>query len=166
MEKDEQGEDYADNGERAIFFARGVLETVKKLRWVPDVIHCQGWMSAVVPLYVKTAYHDEPSFADAKVVTSLFSQKLDKDLGDDFKQCLEFRETTQEILKDYKDNFDLNELNKLAIDYSDGIVQSDSLVNDELLAYIKEKNIPFLGYSENVAEACEDFYESLYPAEE
>ena len=134
MEKDEQGEDYADNGERAIFFARG--------------------------------YHDEPSFADAKVVTSLFSQKLDKDLGEDFKQCLEFRETTQEILKDYKDNFDLNELNKLAIDYSDGIVQSDSLVNDELLAYIKEKNIPFLGYSENVAEACEDFYESLYPAEE
>ena len=166
MDKDEQGEDYPDNGERAIFFARGVLETVKKLRWVPDVIHCQGWMSAVVPLYVKTAYHDEPSFADAKVVTSLFSQKLDKDLGDDFKQCLEFRETTQEILKDYKDNFDLNELNKLAIDYSDGIVQSDSLVNDELLAYIKEKNIPFLGYSENVAEACEDFYESLYPAEE
>ena len=166
MEKDEQGEDYTDNGERAIFFARGVLETVKKLRWVPDVIHCQGWMSAVVPLYVKTAYQDEPSFADAKVVTSLFSQKLDKSLGDDFKQCLEFRETTQEILKDYKDNFDLNELCKLAIDYSDGIVQSDSLVNDELLAYIKEKNIPFLGYSENVAEACENFYESLYTAEE
>jgi starch synthase len=139
---------------------------VKKLRWVPDVIHCQGWMSAVVPLYVKTAYHDEPSFADAKVVTSLFSQKLDKNLGEDFKQCLEFRETTQELLKGYKDNFDLNELSRLAIDYSDGIVQSDSLVNDELLAYIKEKNIPFLGYSENVAEACEDFYESLYPAEE
>ena len=119
MEKDEQGEDYTDNGERAIFFARGVLETVKKLRWVPDVIHCQGWMSAVVPL-----------------------------------------------LKDYKDNFDYVELGKLAIDYSDGIVQSEALINDELLAYTKEKNIPFLGYSENVAEACEDFYESLYPAEE
>ena len=58
MITDENGEDYADNGERAIFFARGVLETVKKLRWVPDVIHCQGWMSAVVPLYIKTAYHD------------------------------------------------------------------------------------------------------------
>jgi starch synthase len=166
MEKDEQGEDYADNGERAIFFARGVMETVKKLRWVPDVIHCQGWMSAVVPLYVKTAYHDEPSFADAKVVTSLFSQKLDKNLGDDFKQCLEFRETTQELLKGYKDNFDFVELGKLAIDYSDGIVQSEELINEELLAYTKEKNIPFLGYSENVAEACEDFYESLFPAED
>ena len=166
MEKDEQGEDYADNGERAIFFARGVLETVKKLRWVPDVIHCQGWMSAVVPIYVKTAYQDEPSFADAKVVTSLFSQKLDKNLADDFKQCLEFRETTQELLKGYKDKFDFVELGKMAIDYSDGIVQSEALVNDELLAYTKEKNIPFLGYSESVAEACEDFYESLFPAEE
>ena len=166
MEKDEQGVDYDDNGERAIFFARGVLETVKKLRWVPDVIHCQGWMSAVVPIYVKTAYQDEPSFADAKVVTSLFSQKLDKDLADDFKQCLEFRETTQELLKGYKDKFDFVELGKMAIDYSDGIVQSEALVNDELLAYTKEKNIPFLGYSESVAEACEDFYESLFPAEE
>ena len=56
MTKDELGNDYPDNGERAIFFARGVLETVKKLRWAPDVIHCQGWMSAVIPFYVKTAY--------------------------------------------------------------------------------------------------------------
>ena len=69
MTIDENGEEYVDNGERAIFFARGVLETVKKLRWVPDVIHCQGWMTAVVPLYIKTAYHDEPSFANTKVVT-------------------------------------------------------------------------------------------------
>ena len=73
MTTDEAGEEYADNGERAIFFARGVLETVKKLRWTPDIIHCQGWMSAVVPFYVKKAYHEEPSFANTKIVTSLFS---------------------------------------------------------------------------------------------
>jgi starch synthase len=100
------------------------------------------------------------------VVTSLFTQNLDKTLGENFKQCLEFRETTADILKGYKDDFDFIELGKLAIDYSDGIVQSDSLVNEELLAYTKEKNIPILGYTENVAEACEDFYESLFPAEE
>ena len=58
MTADETGKEYADNGERAIFFARGVLETVKKLRWTPDIIHCQGWMSSVVPFYIKTAYHD------------------------------------------------------------------------------------------------------------
>ena len=68
MGTDENGNEYADNGERAIFYARGVLETVKKLRWVPDIIHCEGWMSALVPLFVKTAYQDEPSFCDSKII--------------------------------------------------------------------------------------------------
>jgi len=165
MQKDEQGEDYPDNGERAIFFARGVLETVKKLRWVPDVIHCQGWMSAVVPLYVKTAYHDEPSFADTKVVTSLFTQKLDKDLGTNFKQCLEFRDARPELLKDYHDNFDFLELGKMAIDYSDGVVQAEKVVNQELLDYAVKKDIPVLDYTENFADDYEKFYDQLFPDE-
>ena len=164
-EKDEKGEDYPDNGERAIFFARGVLETVKKLRWVPDIIHCQGWMSAVVPLYVKTAFHDEPSFAEAKVVTSLFTKNIDKDLGENFKKCLEFRDVNEELLKGYNDNFDFDELGKLAIDYSDGVIQSDNEVNVELLDYAKGKNIPVLGYQEDFADAYEAFYESLFPDE-
>jgi starch synthase len=165
MEKDEQGEDYPDNGERAIFFARGVLETVKKLRWVPDIIHCQGWMSAVVPLYVKTAYHEEPSFANTKVVTSLFTQSLEKDLGTNFKKCLEFREAQAELLQNYSDNFDFIELGKLAIDYSDGIVQADSVVNETLLDYAKTKDIPLLGYQQDLADAYETFYEQLFPEE-
>ena len=165
MEKDEQGEDYPDNGERAIFFARGVLETVKKLRWVPDIIHCQGWMSAVVPLYVKTAYHEEPSFANTKVVTSLFTQSLEKDLGTNFKKCLEFREAQAELLQNYSDNFDFIELGKLAIDYSDGIVQADSVVNETLLDYAKTKDIPLLGYQQDFADAYETFYEQLFPDE-
>ena len=81
MTVDENGLDYPDNGERAIFFARGVLETVKKQCWVPDIIHVQGWMGAVVPLYIKTAYHDEPSFANTKVVTSLFTKSLNSHTG-------------------------------------------------------------------------------------
>ena len=165
MEKDEQGEDYPDNGERAIFFARGVLESVKKLRWVPDIIHCQGWMSAVVPLYVKTAYHEEPSFANTKVVTSLFTQSLEKDLGTNFKKCLEFREAQAELLQNYSDNFDFIELGKLAIDYSDGIVQADSVVNETLLDYAKTKDIPLLGYQQDFADAYETFYEQLFPEE-
>ena len=166
MEKDEQGEDYPDNGERAIFFARGVLETVKKLRWIPDVIHCQGWMSAVVPLYVKTAYHDEPSFAETKVVTSLFTKSLDNDLGTNFKKCLEFREAKAELLKGYNDNFNFMELGKLAIDYSDGVVQAEDVVNKELLDYAKSKGIPVLGYQEDFADEYENFYEGLFPEED
>ena len=68
MTTDEDGNDYDDNGERAIFYARGVLETVKKLRWCPDIIHCHGWISAMVPLYIKKAYNEEPSFSDSKVI--------------------------------------------------------------------------------------------------
>ena len=165
MEKDENGNDYSDNGERAIFFARGVLETVKKLRWVPDIIHCQGWMSAVIPLYVKTAYHDEPSFADTKVVTSLFSKSIDNGMGENFKKCLEFRDAKEELLKDYNNNFDFDELGKLAIDYSDGVIASDPKVNPALLDYANAKNIPLLGYQEDFADAYETFYEKLFPEE-
>ena len=164
MAADEMGEDYPDNGERAIFFARGVLETVKKLRWVPDIIHCQGWMGAVVPLYIKTAYSEEPSFANTKVVTSLFAKSLKKDLGKNFKQCIEFREAKAELLQQYNDNFDFEELGKLAIDYSDGIIQADAEVNADLLKYASQKGIPVLDYhKEDWAEAYESFYQQICP---
>ena len=165
IECDESGVEYNDNGERAIFFARGVLETVKKLRWVPDIIHCQGWMSGVVPFYVKTAYRDEPSFAETKVVTSLYNKTIQKDFGDDFKQFLEFRDAKASLLGDYKDKFDFDELNKLAIDYSDGVIQAAPEVDKQLLDYTAAKNIPLLDYHEDFADAYEAFYESLYPNE-
>ena len=160
MEQDENGKDYADN--RAIFFARGVLETVKKLRWVPDIIHVQGWMSAVVPLYIKTAYREEPSFANTKVVTSLFPKTITSDLGSNFKQCVEFREATVDLLKKYKDNFDFDELNKMAIDYSDGVIAAHKDVNPELLKYAAANNVPSLAYpGEDFYSAYEDFYEKI-----
>ena len=166
MEKDEMGNDYPDNGERAIFFARGVLETVKKLRWVPDIIHCQGWMSAVVPLYIKTAYHDEPSFASTKVVTSLFAKTLQNDLGQNFKKCVEFRDAKAELLSPYADNFDFEEMGKLAIDYSDGVVMATADVNTDLVNYANEKKIPLLDYKEDFVDAYEEFYNQICPEEE
>ena len=166
MEKDELGNDYPDNGERAIFFARGVLETVKKLRWVPDIIHCQGWMSAAIPFYVKTAYHDEPSFASTKVITSLFPNTLNKNLGENFKKCVEFRDAKAELLASYKDNFDFEEMSKLAIDYSDGVVLAAANVDKQLEQYAIDKHIPVLGYQEDFADAYEDFYNQICPEED
>jgi len=166
MEKDELGNDYPDNGERAIFFARGVLETVKKLRWIPDIIHCQGWMSAVVPLYIKTAYHDEPSFANTKVITSLFTKTLKNDLGKNFKQCVEFRDAKAELLAPYNDNFDFEEMGKLAIDYSDGVVMAAADVNKNLAKHAGQKSVPVLDYQEDFADAYEAFYNRICPEEE
>lgn len=162
MTVDEKGMDYPDNGERTIFFARGVLETVKKLRWVPDIIHVQGWMGAVVPLYIKTAYHDEPSFAETKVVTSLFTNSINSELGDNFKRCIEFRDATADMLTKYKDNFDFEELGKLAIDYSDGVIAAHKKVNKDLLKYAQDQNIPTLAYpGEDFGAAYEAFYEKI-----
>lgn len=159
MGQDGDGNDYDDNGERAVFYARGVLETVKKLRWVPDIIHCQGWISALVPMYVKIAYHDEPSFRDAKVVTSLFNKGFSATLSPDFKQSVMFRDINEDIIGKYNDIVDFDELNKMAIDYSDAVIEAGSNVEGELLGYAAERNIPILRKSDdNFANKCLDFY--------
>ena len=162
MAQNEKGEDYADNGERAIFFARGVLETVKKLRWVPDIIHVQGWMSALVPLYIKTAYREEPSFATTKVVTSLFPNGLKGNLSENFKRCIPYRDAKASLLKKYNDIFDFDELCKLAIDYSDGVIAAKKDVSKDLMKYAAESGKPTLAYpGEDFGAAYEDFYEKI-----
>ena len=124
----------------------------------------KGWMSAVIPLYIKTAYQDEPSFANTKVVTSLFQSQMKGDLGDHFKSALAFREVTAELLKPYKKKFDFLELGKLAIDYSDAIVEAGKKVNKTLMKYATDKELPLLKYpGEDFGEAYLDFYNTICP---
>ena len=87
--KDEEGNTYDDNGERAIFFARGVIETIKKLNWVPDVIHLNGWMSSLIPIYLKNYYKSDYYFKDTKIVMSLYNEE-NLLLEDDIKEKLKF----------------------------------------------------------------------------
>ncbi len=162
MTMDESGNEYTDNGQRAIFFARGVIETVKKLRWTPDLIVCQGWMSAVIPFYVKTAYHDEPTFANTKVAMSLYPNQPKNILGENFKKTLEFKSANEELLKPYNTNFDLIELGKLAIDYSDGVIEGGTPITESLIKYAEDKQLPLLRYpGENYGQAYIDFFNSL-----
>lgn len=159
---DDNGDEYSDNGERAIFFARGVLETVKKLRWTPDIIHCQGWMAGVIPLYVKTAYHDDPTFANSKVVFSLFSKQFKSNFGTKFKDCVDFGSAKASLLDKYSEHFDFTDLAKLAIDYSDGVIEATQEVNDQLMAYAEASKLPILKYpGENYAPAYKEFYNKL-----
>ena len=165
MATNEEGIEYDDNDERAIFYARGVLETVKKLRWCPEIIHCQGWISAFVPLYIKKAYMEEPSFRDSKVVFSLFENDLKSNLQNDI--------VNKSLLKgiDKKDVEDIlpsdatfKDLCKLAISYSDGVIQNSENVDPELIAYAEEKGIPVLKYQseETFADACNQFYDEIW----
>lgn len=162
MSADSNGKEYDDNGERAVFFARGVLETVKKLRWAPDVIHCQGWMAAVAPLYVKTAYREEPSFAETKVITSLFNNDLKQGFSNDFKACIEFKDANNKVLGAYPDNMSPDDVYRMAIDFSDGIIEAGSQVDPALLEYAEKKGKPVLrNTGDNLIAACKDFYESI-----
>ena len=165
MATDENGEEYTDNDERAIFYARGVLETVKKLRWCPEVIHCQGWISALAPLYIKKAYMDEPSFRDSKVVLSLFENDLKSNLQEDIIEKMLLKDIEKSDIEDvipasatYKD------LYKLAIKYSDGVILHSENIDPELIAYARELGIPVLEYQpiETFTDAINNFYDEIW----
>ena len=144
MTTDKNGVEYEDNDERTIFFARGVLETVKKLRWCPEVIHCHGWISALVPLFVKKAYNEEPSFRDSKIVISLYDENFNNTLPDSFKQKMLHKEMQEEAVSEVEIPITYNELAKLAIRYSDGIIINGDNVSQELVDYAKSLGKPVL----------------------
>lgn len=161
---DENDEEFEDNDERTIFFVRGVMETVKKLRWTPDVIHCQGWMTALAPLYIKKAYNDDPFFKHSKVVYSLFADEFKKPFRSLFAERLLLEGIEKRHLVQVKDKvIDFVALSKLAIDYSDAVIQSSPVVNEEVLKYIQTKGMKFLPFveKENYADDYVDFYDVI-----
>ncbi len=118
---DENGKFFDDNDERTIFFCKGVMETVKKLGWSPDIIHCQGWMTSLIPLYLKTIYKDEPVFRNTKVIYSVYHENCNDNLGEDFVRKASMN-SIDEICSECFENSSLNELNVGAVKHSDGVV--------------------------------------------
>lgn len=163
MTCDEDGHEYEDNGERAIFYARGVLETVKKLRWCPDVVHCHGWMTAVVPMLIKKAYYDEPSFRDSKVVFSAYGNGFENDLPSNFKEQLLFRDINSEMTNLIDEPINHTELCKLALRYSDGLIQNSETIDPAIVDYARSLNLPMVGYqpAETYADACDELYNKV-----
>ena len=164
---DENGQEYTDNVERAIFYARGVLETVKKLRWCPDVIHCQGWMSAIAPLYIKTAYREDPPFANARVVYSDFNVYPTTGLGERFAESLAFRGASIDLLERQGVDFSAPDaLGQMAAGFSDGLVLAEGQDAGSLAQFAAAHNIPTLanpvGTDKEKAQAYSDFYEQVF----
>ena len=165
MATDEEGAEYPDNDERAIFYARGVLETVKKLRWCPDMIHCQGWVSSLVPLYIKKAYMEEPSFRDSKVVLSLFENDLKANLQENIIDKMMLKNIERSDIEGIiPADATFMDLYKLAISYSDGIVLHSDKVAPELLEFAREKGIPVLQHQDpdTFADAINNFYDEIW----
>lgn len=167
MMLDENGQEYTDNVERAVFYARGVLETVKKLRWTPDIIHCQGWMSAIVPFYIKQAYQDEPTFKDAKVIFSAFDEAPKMDPAENFCRAISFRGATpKSIAPKHIDLTKPEALQQIAVSFSDGFIMSGG--NEALVEFAKEQGIPTIQCAGEKAAATEitEFYSQLFDDEE
>lgn len=159
---DKNGQFYGDNDERAIFFSRGVIETVKKLGWPPDIIHCHGWMSSIVPIYIKRAYKDNPLFSNTKVITSIYDDKFDETLSADFPKKIKMEGITNKDLAVYKDTSYKN-IMKAAIDNSDAAIQGSEEPDPEIIRYVRDKKIPFLEYQsmETYIEAYNEFYNGM-----
>lgn len=163
---DTDGKFFEDNGQRAIFFARGVLETVKKLRWAPDVIHCQGWISHLLPLYLKKAYNGDPIFSGSRIVTSLYGEIAGERFSPSLRDNILFGgiKPADVPLPDEPTGINLAEI---AAMYSDGIILGDSDVDPKLVKFCEEKGIPTLPFSEDsiasgrYIEEYDNFYQQL-----
>lgn len=156
---DEDGNLFPDNDERSIFFAKGVIETVKKLNWAPDIIHVHGWLASLLPLYLKEYYKDEPLFAGSKIVTSIYNQSFNGTLNKDMINKIKFDNIEEESIKVLNEPT-YNNLMKVAIDYSDALIVGSDEIPKELEDYLNHCKKPVLNYQspETFAEAYSEFY--------
>ena len=136
---------YEDNDERTIFFCKGALETVKKLGWAPDVVHCHGWMSSLVPAYLKTIYKDDPTFKNSKVVYSIYEDDFTTALNSDFASKAVMSGMTAENIEVYAEATN-TALNLGALAYSDALVCASENINEEVLKFVKKANKLTLEY--------------------
>jgi starch synthase len=159
---DSSGREFEDNDERALFFARGVIETVKKLRWAPDLVHCHGWMTSLVPVYLRNIYHDDPLFHDYKIIYSLYNNDFKHPFRSSFADKLRYDGIDGESLKLVKTPDFIN-VSKLAIKYSDAVIIGSEEINPELVKHLSTVGKPVLPFQEESVyiDAYNDFYDMI-----
>lgn len=155
----DKGELFTDNDERAIFFAKGVVETVKKLNWTPDIIHVHGWMASLLPLYLKQYYADEPLFSHSRIVTSVYGQGFEGTLDTELAHKITFDDIPAERVS-VLDDPTYNNLLKVAMDFSDAVILAAEEIPAELLDYASKLDKPVLPYVplQEFEEAYMNFY--------
>lgn len=167
---DKNNAPYADTDEKLIFFARGVLEAIKKLSWIPDIVHCNGWFTSLVPFYIRKAYHEHPAFSKVKIISSIFPGKgYDGPMsGDLLGKLRSDKMVTKDIGEKYMP-FHYEKLCQFAVDYSDGVVltEKNAGLDPALVKSLAAAKKPTLDYpGENgFAAACGKFYEKFLPHE-
>jgi starch synthase len=159
---EEDGSMYADNDERSMFFCRGVLETVKKLGWQPDVIHCHGWMASLMPLYIKKNYNKDPHFADTKVVVSLYDNGFETPWDARFADKLSFEGFESDVTDGVKDPSYFNVM-QTALKFADGVTIGSEVLDDNSKKLFEEATCMKLDYSpeEQQVKALSEFFDRV-----
>jgi len=165
--KDEKGELFSDNDERIIFFVKGIIETVKKLNWAPDIIHVHGWMAALLPLYLREYYKDDALFTNSKIVTSIYNNGFEGTLDKELVKKISFDNIDLKKIDSLKEPNHHNLL-KIAIENSDAVISGSEDNSEELLSYANSLNIPVLDYQplDNFEDAYLNFYQTEVLQEE
>lgn len=156
---DEDDKLFDDNDERAIFFAKGVIETVKKLNWAPDIIHIHGWMASLLPLYLREFYKEEPLFAESKIVTSIYNNDFGGTLNPSLVEKVKF-DKIDDSKTDVINTPNHTNILKSAIENSDAVIKGSESISDELTSFIDAVDKPVLNYQteEELTEAYLNFY--------
>lgn len=157
---------FNDNDERSIFFSRGVIETVKKLGWAPDIVHCHGWMTSLVPLYIKRAYNENPLFSSARIVLSIYDDDFAETMDPNFSGKLKHENISVKDLKHYKKTTFVTMM-KAAIDFSDGVILGSPDINPEIAEYLSQSGKQVLPFqqNENYVDIYNEFYEEVLQAQ-
>jgi starch synthase len=134
---DENNKFFDDNSDRMIFFCKGALETVRKFGWAPDIIHCFGWMTSLIPMYLKTTYKDDPIFTNTKVIYSVFKNEFKDKLKNDFAAKLAISEEISKKDVEYFKNGDNTSLLIGGSQFADGLIVGDGL-DEKVTSHLKK----------------------------
>lgn len=167
--KGERGE-YSDNAERCVFFARGVIETIRKLRWKPDVVYCQGWFSAIAPVYIKKTFAEDPCFRGVKVVFSIFDNGFEGHMAGNFYHTVKREGVLKADLIEVRDKpVDHVALCKLAVKFSDGLIIADNTPDAEAVRqYAESRGVKILDATDEELDLdkYDQFFELFNPQPE
>ena len=148
--RDENQRLFSDNDERMIFFTKGVIETVKKLNWSPDIIHLHGWFTSLFPLYLKKLYSDDPIFEKSKIVSSLYSKAFDGNLSKTLTKKIQFDGIDENL--DSISTPDFSSLSDLMIRFSDSVIFSSDNIEKDLKSSVKKHSKDSLSFKDSSSE--------------
>jgi len=164
---DEDEKPFKDNEDRMVFFCKSVMETVKKFGWPPDIIHCHGWLTSLVPFYLKTVYNDDPVFQKSKIVYSPYKNDYEKTFTKRFLEIASINTLTEKDLSDFIDGDNLT-LDIGGMKHADALVLGSNNVSESVSTFMEESKLPKLGFLEEDERltAVYELYKSLIDVEE